>query len=90
MHNLCFLKDVAFYMDLGEFNDFDHQIETLGQKLFDEDPNNPYVNSYLGTYFSRKGDIEKARFYFENIIDADNFSEHWYKREAQAWLNENQ
>ena len=33
LHNLCFLKDVAFYRDLGEFKQFDEQLVSIGQKL---------------------------------------------------------
>lgn len=89
LHNLSFLKDVAFYMELDEFNDFDTQIENIGQRLLDQEPNNPYVHLYLGTFYSRKGNTEKAKYYFESIINAKNFSKNWYTHEAQQWLNEN-
>lgn len=89
LHNLSFLKDVAYYMELGEFNKFDTQIELIGEKLLKEEPNNPYTNSYMGTYFARKGDKEKAKYHFESIVNAKNFSENWYTKEAQNWLNKN-
>ena len=89
LHTLSFLKDVAFYRDLGEFTDFDTQIESIGKKLLDQDPNNPYANSYLGTFYARKGHNEKATYYFERIINAPNFSRNWYTNEAQQWLNQN-
>ncbi|MDH7445981.1 serine hydrolase [Aquimarina sp. 2201CG14-23] len=89
LHNLSFLKDVAFYMELGEFNDFDTQIENIGKKLLAQEPNNPYVNLYLGTFYSRKGNKEKAKFHFENIVKSNNFSKNWYTNEAQQWLKEN-
>jgi len=88
LHNLSFLKDIAFYMDLGEFSKFDTQIEHIGAKLLDEQPENPYVHSYMGTYYSRKGNIEKATYHFEQIVNAHNFSKNWYTQEAQNWLNE--
>ncbi len=87
LHNLSFLKDVAFYMELGEFNTFDTQIVNIGEKLLKKEPENPYVHSYMGTYYTRKGDNDKAKYHFESIINAKNFSENWYTKEAQNWLN---
>ncbi|OEK05964.1 hypothetical protein BFP71_07590 [Roseivirga misakiensis] len=90
LHNLSFLKSVAFYRELGEFNQFDTQIEEIGNKVLHEAPNNPYAHSYLGTFYDRKGDKEKARFHFRSIIEAENFSTSWYTNEAKAWLIDNQ
>ncbi|MDC8003909.1 serine hydrolase [Aureisphaera galaxeae] len=89
LHTLTFLKSVAFYRDLGEFNEFDTHIEAIGEKLLHETPNNPYVHSYMGTYYDRKGNVEKARYHFESIVNAHNFSRNWYTQEAENWLNEN-
>lgn len=89
LHNLMFLKDVAFYMELGEMNDFDAQIEELAQMELKEDPNNPYVNSYMGNYYDRKGNTAKAKLYFSTIVNAANLSPNWYTQEAQSWLNQN-
>lgn len=89
LHNLSFLKAVAFYMDLGEFNQFDEQMEKIGKKLLDETPDNPYLHSYFGTYFDRKGAKERAKFHYESIVNAKNFSRNWYSSEAEKWLKEN-
>jgi len=89
LHNLTFLKDVAFYMELGAFNDFDVHIEKIGEKLLANEPDNPYLHSYLGTFYSRKGNTEKARYHFGRIVNAKNFSKNWYTNEAQQWLDEN-
>lgn len=89
LHTLVFLKDVAFYMDLGEFDEFDTEIEKIGKKLLIIEPNNPYVHSYLGTFYARIGANEKAKYHFEHIVNAKNFTENWYTNEAQQWLNEN-
>jgi CubicO group peptidase (beta-lactamase class C family) len=88
LHTLSFLKDVAFYMELGAFNKFDIHIEQIGKKLLLEAPNNPYVHSYLGTYHARKGNTDKAQYHFESIVNAKNFSQNWYTQEAQSWLND--
>ena len=88
LHNLSFLKDVAFYMELGEFNSFDVQLVNIGEKLLSEEPNNPYAHSYLGTYYARKGNTVKAKYHFERIVNAENFSKNWYTQEAQNWLND--
>ncbi|NRB62830.1 MAG: beta-lactamase family protein [Saprospiraceae bacterium] len=89
LHTLSFLKDVAFYMDLGSFNDFDHQIVHIGNKLLVQAPYNPYVHSYLGTFYARKENMEKARYHFACIVNAKNFSPNWYTQEAKTWLSQN-
>ncbi|NER15341.1 serine hydrolase [Leptobacterium flavescens] len=86
MHNLSFLKDVAFFMELGDFNVFDEQLETIGNALLSEDPDNPYLHTYLGTFYDRKGDLEKAKPHFEHIVNNANFSRNWYTAEAEGWL----
>ena len=86
LHNLTFLKDVAFYRDLDEFTSFDEHIEKIGSKLLKEDSENPYVNMYLGTFYDRKGNSEKAKYYFDQILNAKNFSRNWYTTEAESWL----
>lgn len=88
LHTLNFLKTVAFFRELGEFNYFDSQIEKIGAKLFEADPENPYVNIHLGTYYDRKGEKDKAKFYYENIVNANNFSPWWYTQEAKSWLEQ--
>lgn len=88
LHNLSFLKDVSFFMELGEFNKFDTQIEYIGEKLLGEEPENPYAHSYMGTYHARKGNMKKAKYHFESIVNAKNFSKNWYTKEAQNWLND--
>ncbi|QTD36755.1 tetratricopeptide repeat protein [Polaribacter batillariae] len=85
LHTLLLLKDAAH----SEFNDFDTQIETIGKKLLEQEPNNPYIHSYLGTFYSRKGNKEKAKYHFESIVNAKNFSENWYIDESKKWLTEN-
>lgn len=89
LHNLSFLKDIAFYMELGEFNDFDTPIERIGAQLLKQEPNHPYVHSYLGTFYARKGKTDKAKYHFEQIVNTPNFSKNWYTNEAQSWLREN-
>lgn len=76
-------------MELGEFNDFDTQIQAIGKRLLEKEPNNPYVNAYLSTFNARIGNKAKAKSYFERIVNAKNFSKNWYTNEAQQWLNEN-
>lgn len=87
LHTMSFLKSVAFYRDLGEFTVFDSNIERIAEKLLEKDSQNPYINSYMGTFYYRKGNTEKAKHYFENIVNAENFSKNWYTIEAQNWLN---
>jgi CubicO group peptidase (beta-lactamase class C family) len=89
LHNLSFLKDVYFYMNLGEFNRFDKELEALGQSLLESTPNDPYLHSYMGTYYDRKGNQEKARFHFNSIVQESNFAPNWYTSEARNWLKSN-
>lgn len=88
LHNLSFIKEVAFHMDLGEINTFDTHIEKIAAKLLHEDSKNPYANYYIATFHARKGNVEKARLHYEAIVKAENFSKWWYTAEAENWLKE--
>ena len=89
LHNLMFLKTVAFHKELGAFTKFDDKIEAIGSKLLENHPDNPYANVYLGNFYDEKGDMEKARLHFQTIVDAENFSPFWYTSVAKAWLKNN-
>lgn len=86
LHTLTFLKSVHFYKELGTYSEFDERIETLSEALLAKDPNNPYVNVYMGAYYDQKGDMEKARHHYETIVNTKNFSPFWYTAEAKSWL----
>ncbi len=88
LHNLSFLKDVAFFMELGELKTFDVPLRQIGNKLLRDTPNNPYAHAYLGTFYDRKGAIEKAEYHFRAIVENENFSRNWYTVEAEDWLKE--
>ncbi len=90
LHTLTFIKSVHFYKELGEFPDFDPQIEAIAEKLLEQDPNNPYAHVYMGSYHDRKGDPKKARWHYEALANARNFSPFWYTAEAKSWLAENE
>ncbi|WP_435624838.1 serine hydrolase domain-containing protein [Flagellimonas sp.] len=89
LHNLMFLKTVAFHKEFGEFNRFDDKIEGIANQLHSKDPLNPYVNVYLGDYHSSKGNVEKAKLHYKNIVDSKNFSPFWYTGVAKNWLENN-
>ncbi|MEM9075712.1 MAG: serine hydrolase domain-containing protein [Bacteroidota bacterium] len=89
MHNLMFLKTVAFHKELGTFTKFDDKIEAIGRKLLKADPENPYANVYMGNFYDGKGDFEKARSHFQTIVEAKNFSPFWYTGVAKEWLKDN-
>lgn len=89
MHNLMFLKNVAFHRKLGKFDKFDQAIELLSKQLLQADPQNPYLHVYAGTYHDRKGNKTQARVHFKQIVEASNFSKFWYTYIAQQWLEEN-
>ncbi|GAA4275144.1 hypothetical protein GCM10022258_44400 [Aquimarina gracilis] len=89
LHTLTFLKEVTFYKELGEFDQFDEKIEAISAKLLKVDPEHPYVNVYMGVYHDRKGNQEKAFYHFKQIVEADNFSKFWYTSEAMNWIAKN-
>ena len=89
LHNLMFLKTVAFHREFGEFSRFDDKIESIGNKLLSQDPHNPYANVYLGDYYSSKGNNEKAKLHYKKIVDSKNFSPFWYTGIAKNWLKNN-
>lgn len=89
LHTLSFLKDVAFYKELGPVEQFDTQLETIGQQLLDSDPYNPYAHIYLASFYARKGLTDQARYHYESIINLPNFSPSWYTKDAAAWIEEN-
>ena len=89
LHNLMFLKTVAFHKKFGALTKFDAKIEAIGGKLLEDDPDNPYANVYLGNFYDEKGDLEKAKLHFQTIIDAKNFSPFWYTSVAKEWLENN-
>ncbi|MEO0776579.1 MAG: serine hydrolase [Bacteroidota bacterium] len=88
LHLFSFLKSAAAHLDLGPFDRFDAQLEKLAQQLLTKDPDNPYVHYYLGSYAVQKGDSLGAQQYFKHLLDLPNFTEHWYTREAKAWLDQ--
>ena len=86
LHNLSFLKDISFYKEMGDFTVFDDKIIAISNKLLTEDKNNPYAIMYLASFYDRKGNMSKARYHFEAIANAKNFSPFWYTAEANTWL----
>lgn len=89
LHTFSFLKDVAFYMELGDFNTYDKHIIEIGHMLLDQNPNDPYVHTYLANFYNRKNNTEKTRYHYQSVINAKNFSPNWYTIEARNWLNQN-
>lgn len=90
MHNLSFLKDLASQRGQGDFVGFDKQLSGIGLKMVSLDPDNPYANFYLANYYLSKSDADSARIFYEQIVNAPNFTKNWYTIEAQNWLKENQ
>ncbi|MFK8102644.1 MAG: hypothetical protein AB8G15_08970, partial [Saprospiraceae bacterium] len=86
LHNLSFLKDLVFHLELAPVNDFDDKIERLGKQILQQQADNPYVHLYLGTYYDRKGKMDEASFHFNQIVTTPNFTRNWYVNEAEAWL----
>ncbi|CAM1342190.1 serine hydrolase domain-containing protein [Tenacibaculum amylolyticum] len=88
LHTLVFLKDVAFYKKLPPFTQFDTQIEHIGTTLLKETPNDPYLHSYMATFYDRNGNLKKAKQHYKTIVTLPNFSSNWYTKDAAQWLEE--
>ncbi len=87
LFTLSFLTSVSFHMNLEPLPGISSFIEDWGNQLAEEHPNNPYIHSIMGTYYDRNGNINQARFHYESIVATPNFSPHWYTRDAEAWLS---
>ena len=87
MHNLSFLKGIAFHREHVDFTDFDRQLKGIGLQLIAIDNDNPYANYYLANYYLRKGNSDSTRIFYNRIINARNFSRNWYTAEAENWVN---
>jgi hypothetical protein len=88
LHNLTNLRYWAKKDSTGIIGEFDTQIEAIGNNLLQKDSNNPYANSYLGTYYNAKGDKLMAAKHFRAITNAKNFSKNWYTVQAEQWLKQ--
>ncbi|OJJ17060.1 hypothetical protein BKI52_30560 [marine bacterium AO1-C] len=89
MHNLLFLKEVAFHKSKTNFDTFDKQVKSIGAKLLKVHPENPYANVYMGNFYVRNNQKDEARPYYERIVEAKNFSNFWYTSVAKNWLKKN-
>ncbi len=89
LHGVSFLKTVAQFKNLPAVSRWDRQLVSLGERLLVQQPDNPYARYYLAEHFSRSGQKAKAAQYYQAIVDEPNFTEHWYTREAKAWLQAN-
>jgi len=73
----------------SEFLEFDNQLVDIGKSLLEIDKYNPYANYYMASYYQEKGMSDSTSFYYNQIINAKNFSPWWYTREAEKWIEEN-
>jgi hypothetical protein len=80
MHNLFMLKAV------GKIDLFDRELVGIGESLLEQDKENPYANFYLGAFYDRKNQQDKAIYHFNNIVNAQNFTSNWYTSQASAYL----
>ncbi len=86
MHAVMFLKTVAFHRELRLRENWDSELESLGKRLLAEQPDNPYAHYYLAELYAAADKPALAAGHYRAIVDAENFSTHWYTREAQSWL----
>lgn len=86
MHNLLFLKEVAFQNGQRAFTEFDDKINAIGRELEQNDSNNPYLNYYLGRHYEINNNADSARYFYRRVAEARNFERWWYTNEADEWL----
>ncbi len=89
MHNLSILKSMDSFRGKGEFSEFDNQFLDIGKSLLNIDQHNPYANYYMAHFYERKGMIDSTSYYFNQIVNAENFSPWWYTMEAERWIRNN-
>lgn len=89
MHNLNMLKFMDSFRGKGEFSEFDHQFLDIGKSLLNIDQHNPYANYYMANFYESKGMIDSTSYYFNQIVNAKNFSPWWYTMEAEKWITNN-
>jgi hypothetical protein len=87
MHNLSFLKAIAFHREQVDFTNFDKQLKGIGLHLVAIDTDNPYANYYLANYYLRRNNTDSTRIFYNRIVNARNFSKNWYTSEAENWVN---
>lgn len=90
MHNLIILKALALQKRKSNFTNFDNQIENIGTKLVTIDPENPYANFYLATYYQSRDSVDYTLKFYNRIIKAKNFDKNWYTAAAENWVKENE
>ena len=89
MHNLNTLKFMDSFREKGDFTEFDNQLLGIGESLLNKDAFNPYANYYMANYYQAKNNNDSTSYYFNQIVNAKNFSRWWYTIEAKSWLNDN-
>ncbi|WP_430966475.1 serine hydrolase [Spongiimicrobium sp. 2-473A-2-J] len=90
LRNLYMLKFMDAHRKKKEFTAFDEQIEQIGQKLLTADKNNPYANYYMANFHDFKGQADLTEVYYQQLLDANNFSPWWYTAEAKQWMHKRQ
>jgi len=87
MHNLSFLKAIAFHREQVDFINFDKQLKAIGLHLVVIDTDNPYANYYMANYYLRTSNTDSTRIFYNRLVNARNFSKNWYTSEAENWVN---
>lgn len=84
--NNSFLKTLISLSTSHSTNIFKKEIDQLGHHLLEQFPHDPYTNVYLGFQYAHLHQPEKAKRYFEQIINTPNASPFWYTIEAYDYL----
>jgi len=88
LHNLLFLKAIDLQTQQPYDDQFDTIIKTIGEKLLVYDPDNPYTNFYMASFYDGIDKKDLSRSYYEQIVNASNFSPGWYTQVAKNWLTQ--
>ena len=90
LHNLSILKFMDTMRHGEAFSEFDKELYDIGTKLLQKDGSNPYANYYMANYYLDRGMRDSTMFHYRQITEAENFTEWWYTKEAQNWIEKNQ
>ena len=84
--NSTLLQNLMVLSLSSEIEELGDVYEKLGQELLEDWEQDPYVNTYLGMYYSKLGAVSDALPHFHTVADSDGFSPFWYTLEAWNYL----
>ena len=88
LHILCQIKEVCYARKLMPVNRFDKQILSIARHLLSKDKDNPLINTYLGSFYQKQGNLDLARKHFSRVVMSKDSVHNWYTGQALQWMKE--